>query len=423
MSSALPQLPPGVSPFTIDVSQEILQELQTKLKLRRFPGQQFGDKQPDSKDRRVNSKENGLPVVETEVLAKYWLKEFDWRKQESELNNKHAQFTTSIAVEGEDAFGIHFIWEQSRSESAIPLLMVHGWPSSPFEFTKIIKDLANPSDPAHPSFHCVAPSLPGHAFSQSPTSSEFGIMKTAQAFHILMKRLGYQRYFVYGCDWGSFVCRALALQYPENVRGTHQNMVLTKTPSVSYQKLKFLKLALSVVTGGGVIPGTYSPREVKNLNHVQKVVLRNEMGYNQMMSTKPLTVSYGLTDSPVGLLAWIWEKLESWSDDYPWTNDEILTWVMIYWVAGIYDSAQLYKAYQKEREILTSKFSKVPLGVSLFEGDLFQLPDDFAEMLQPVHFRRIHPRGGHFPGYEQPDLLVGDIREYISTVIKEKQEV
>lgn len=241
------------------------------------------------------------------------------------MNSEFKQFKTNITVEGESGLDIHFLWEKSQNENAIPLLMVHGWPSSPFEFSKIMKDLANPKDAAHPSFHCVAPSLPGHAFSDSPKGTEFGIQDTAAAFQALMKRLGYEKYFVYGCDWGSFVCRALAINHPESVQGTHQNMVLTKTPSASFQKLKFLKLALSFISGGGVLPGTYSKREVDNLKHVQKVVLKSEMGYNQIMSTKPLTISYGLMDSPVGLLTWIWEKLKAWSDDYPWSKDEILT--------------------------------------------------------------------------------------------------
>ncbi|RDW71099.1 hypothetical protein BP6252_07662 [Coleophoma cylindrospora] len=401
----------SIEPFKINISQAVLDDLQAKLKSRRLPGQPAAASPCAPKAAGLSSKDNGVATPDIEGLAKYWLKEFDWRAQEEQLNSEVPQYKTHMSVAGEQDMGIHFLWEKSQAETAVPLLMVHGWPSSPFEFGKIIQELAHPQDAAHPSFHCVAPSLPGHVFSDLPKGAGFGIMKTGEVFHALMQQLGYKRYF------GSFVCRAMALQYPEAVRGTHQNMVLTKTPSPSFHTVKFFKLAMSMVSGGGVLPGTYSRREVKNLHHVQKFVLKQEMGYNQIMSTKPLTVSYGLTDSPVGLLAWIWEKLDFWTDEYPWTQDEILRWTMLYWIGGIYGSAQLYKNYQVERDILTSKYCSVPIGVSLFEGDLFCLPGDFASMVQPVHFFREHARGGHFPAYEQPGLLLGDIREYIGKLL------
>lgn len=231
------------------------------------------------------------------------------------------------------------------------------------------------------------------------------------------------------------ICRTLALRYPHSVRAIHVNMLFVNPPSLTRQPIKFIKLIASVMSNGK-FPGCYSQDEILKLNSTQ-CFLAEESGYQVVERAKPLTLSYGLTDSPVGLLALIREKLHSWADNvcfmfsfccsrglvlvlfnrllidrsllclqYPWTHDEILTWFMLYWTPGPYHGLRLYKEglngeSDGELDDVRSKWSDVPLGYSVFPKELCSFPADFAAGIHPLKFFRKHSAGGHFAAWER----------------------
>ncbi|RPB03532.1 alpha/beta-hydrolase [Choiromyces venosus 120613-1] len=294
--------------------------------------------------------------------------------------------------------------------------MVHGWPGSFWEFSKIIEPLANPPDTGMPAFNVVVPSIPGYAFSDGPKKPGFGAKKIAEAMDKLMKKLGYEHYVAQGGDWGYLICRYLAIQYPKNVRAIHINLLWVKPPTLSSHPIKFLKLSFAMASNGK-FPGGYTPEEVTGLKSTKKFDIE-EMGYQAIHKTKPMTLAYGLTDSPVGLLAWMREKMHSWTDNYPWTNDEVLTWFMLYWTPGPHQATRLYKeAAAHEIEEGTSKWSNVPMGFSSFPKEIFMPPSDWANMLHPLKFYRKHNSGGHFAAWEKPEELMNDVRDFFKEIV------
>jgi len=288
---------------------------------------------------------------------------------------------------------------------------------------KIIDPLTNPTDPKDPAFHVVAPSLPGFVFSEPSKSPGLGPKGTALMFDKLMKKLGYTHYVAQGGDWGGVIVKALASFHEGSCRATHTNMLLIPTPTLWRNPIRILK----VVLGTAGIPGGYTKREIEYLKQT-KDFLGPGSGYSKIQGTKPQTLAYGLTDSPTALLAWIYEKLHMWSDAYPWTPDEILTWVMLYWVsnAGPVGGLRYYKeagftggdAPTGELVEIVQARSSVPLGVTVFTGECFKFPDDWSNMSQPLKFHRYHDRGGHFAAHEKPEVLADDIRRFIEIVQK-----
>ncbi|PUU80164.1 Alpha/Beta hydrolase protein [Tuber borchii] len=293
--------------------------------------------------------------------------------------------------------------------------MVHGWPGSFWEFSKMIGPLANPPDTSMPAFNVVVPSLPGYAFSDGPKKPGFGAKKMAEALNRLMKKLGYELYVAQGGDWGYLICRYLAFQYPQSVRAIHVNYLNVKPPTLSSHPIKYLKLSLAMASNGK-FPGAYTLQEVTGLKRTRKFYTE-ETGYSNIHGTKPMTLAYGLTDSPVGLLAWMREKMHSWTDNYPWTNDEVLTWFMLYWTPGPHQGTRLYKEASREIEEGTSKWSSVPMGFSSFPKEIIVLPSDWANMLHPLKFYRKHSSGGHFASWERPEELTSDVRDFFKEIV------
>ncbi|KAF4574429.1 hypothetical protein EYR40_005847 [Pleurotus pulmonarius] len=381
--------------FRISVQEDKLQQLKAKLTLTVFP-----DELEDA------GWDYGVPLADMKRLVERWRNGYDWRKHETELNNELPQFTRDIDVEGFGTLNIHYVHQRSQVEDAIPLLFVHGWPGSFIEARKILPLLVA-SSPDHPSFHVVALSLPGYGFSEAPRSKGFSISQCAEVAHKLMLSLGYNEYVTQGGDWGYVITRRIAALYGgKHAKAWHTNFPLGAFPHPIHRPWLFLTYLVSRLT----------PKEKAGLARAE--YFKNKgTGYGRQQGTKPQTLGYGLADSPVGLLAWIYEKLREWTDEYPWEDDEVLTWVSIYWFsrAGPAASLRIYKESADSGD-LSMDFRKpkdeptIPLGYSLFPKELVPLPKAWARYTGNTVFEAEHDKGGHFAAHEVPELLVGDLR-------------
>lgn len=298
----------GIKPFTIDISPDRLQDLHRRLASARFPN-----------ELDEAGWELGTPVNEVRRLVAYWKEEFDWKASEARLNQL-PHFLVDITVDGFDAFNVHFIHQPSSVSNAIPLLYLHGWPGCFLEGTKIIESLSG-NGINDPAFHVVAMSLPNFGFSEGPKKRGFALEQYAEAAHKLMQILGYTEYVTQGGDWGFYVTRTMALLYPQSVKAMHINFDYGGGAPGFWQ---YPLLAIEHFFK------PYTEREKQGLER-RKWFTEESSGYRALQETKPTTPSYAMDDSPVALLAWLYEKLHDWSDNYPWTNDEICTWVSIYW--------------------------------------------------------------------------------------------
>ncbi|TFK73181.1 alpha/beta-hydrolase [Pluteus cervinus] len=327
---------------------------------------------------------------------------FDWRAQEADLNLWLTQFTRDIEVDGYGTLNIHYVHHKSKVANAIPLLFVHGWPGSFIEAKKVIPLLVEES-PDHPSFHVVALSLPGFGFSTAPTKKGFKMQQYAEVCNKLMLSLGYNEYVTQGGDWGSIITREMAERYGgKHVKAFHTNFMFAATPHPFHQPMLLIKHLAS----------WYTTQEKADI--ARSKAFKEGSGYHVEQSTKPQTIGYSLADSPVGLLAWIYEKLVSWTDSYPWTDDEVLTWISIYWFsrAGPAASVRIYYEFDKSGGLFVGNQAYIPTphGVSTFPQELLLLPISWVRAAANVVFQNRHERGGHFAAYECPKELVGDVR-------------
>ncbi|KAI1469322.1 epoxide hydrolase 1 [Daldinia caldariorum] len=385
----------AIEPFRIAVPDHAIETLKAKLALATFPRETTFS----------NDSNYGAQLDDIKRLATAWRDTFDWRAAEAKLNDALPQFTTKIAVDGhEDDLKVHFVHAKSERKDAIPLLFCHGWPGSFLEVIKILPLLTAKAGEDEPAFHVVAPSLPNFGFSQGTSKPGFGILQHAEVCHKLMLRLGYGRYATQGGDWGSPITRAMGALYPDHVVASHLNYLLgTSPPTLFSSPLLYLRHALDL----------YTPAERAGLARTRWFRDRGS-GYAQLHGTRPHTVGFALADSPVGLLAWIREKLVDWTDAYPWTDDEVLTWVSVYAFseAGPDASVRLYyETVNRPSDAALSKAwnGKVPLGLSHFPMDVTVVPSSWAK-LGPVVFEKRHEHGGHFAAFEKPDELVADLR-------------
>lgn len=281
---------------------------------------------------------------------------------------------------------------------------MHGWPGSFLEVSKILQPLLKGGGDA-PSFHVVAPSLPGYGFSEGAKTRGFALGECAEVCHKLMLKLGYEQYVTQGGDWGSPITRVIGMDYPQHCRASHLNMAVPEIPKLTTAPLLFMQLLLP-----------YSAAQKTGVKR-SKWMQEEGYGYFKEQSTKPQTIGYSQTDSPIGLLAWIYEKLHDWTDDYPWTDEEVLTWISIYWfaTAGPIGGTRLY--YEAMHDI-NARFKKmgqyvpnVKLGIARFPKELALLPKAAVPMLGPVVFQSEYESGGHFAAWEKPEAIVDDLRK------------
>jgi pimeloyl-ACP methyl ester carboxylesterase len=381
-----------IRPFTIAVPQAELDALNERLGRTRWP-----DELPGAGWSR------GVPVDYLKGLAEYWRTGYDWRAHEARLN-RFPQFLTEI-----DGQTIHFLHVTSPEPDATPLLLVHGWPGSFIEFINVIGPLTDPGahggDPAD-AFHLVIPSIPGFGFSTPVTEAGWDVVRTANAFAELMRRLGYERYGAQGGDMGALIAPLMARVSPDQVIGVHVN-------------------AASV----GFIPfGEIDEETLASMTDLEKQKLTlierfttDQFAYNQLQSTRPQTLAYALTDSPAGQLAWIVEKFKEWSDpaaelpEDAVDRDHLLTDVSLYWLTGTAgSSARMYYENAHGAYFMSFSRSETPVGVANFAND--PAIRRFSEGMNNITRWTEFDRGGHFAAMETPDLLVDDIRAFFRTI-------
>jgi pimeloyl-ACP methyl ester carboxylesterase len=375
---------PALRPFCIDVADDVLDDLRTRLSRTRWPEAEC-----------VQDWTQGIPLGYTRDLTAYWADVYDWRSREAALN-RFDQFIVEI-----DGVDIHFIHQRSPHEEAFPLVITHGWPGSIVEFRNVIEPLTNPTahgGRAEDAFHVVCPALPGYGFSGKPTHSGWGVERIAQAWEALMLRLDYERYGAQGGDWGA----AITTQMGRN-RGhcaaIHLNMPIAYPPA-----------------GGIADPTEEEQLALAALTAHQ----RWGTGYSEQQSTRPQTIGYGLADSPVGQMAWIVEKFAAWMDcdghpENVLSRDELLDNVMIYWATNSgSSSARLYWESFKTLDATTRV--ELPTGIAAFPKEVLRSPRSWCEPIYNITHWTTMPRGGHFAALEQPGLFVDDVREFFETV-------
>ena len=392
-------------PYTLHVSDELLKTTKQKLDLARFPS--------ELEDTPEDDWSFGAKTSRVKELAEYWRTKYDWREREAGINTYFKQYTVNITIPDYGPQPIHFVHHPSSSPNAIPLLFLTGWPGSFLETRKIIEPLVSPSDPNTQAFHFVSASLPGFGPFPHATKSSFGTSTAARAFKILMVEvLGYERFVTQGGDFGSWVTRVMAHYYPDNVRACHTNLIFVPPPPVYKHPLVWGRLILNSVL--------YDEEEKAALAKMQ-TLRKNEMGYIFIQGTKPQTLAFGLGDSPVGLLAWFVEKLHSWTDTehYTFSDDEILDWVMMHWTLGPVAGFRMYKAmFMNDGNGSLwpyTTWSSVPYAYSRFPGEVQSPPLDWVRPSVNLKWVKRHDKGGHFVATEQPDLLVGDLREWFGS--------
>ncbi|KAJ5644613.1 hypothetical protein N7507_010624 [Penicillium longicatenatum] len=386
-----------IIPYTVAVPDASLQELKQRLAWAK-PATQFESLEQDLWD-------FGVPAKEMARLVAYWKDHFDWRKAEARLNEL-SQYHTEIEVDGFGTLNIHFVHQVSPVKNAIPLLFSHGWPGSFIEVTKLLPMLQG--DDSQPAFHVVAPSLPNFGFSSAVTKRGFGWAQYAETFNKLMLKLGYSEYVTQGGDLGHWITRSMGILYPEHCKASHLNMIIARPPKWTTNPLLALQHSIQ----------PYSTHEKKGLER-SAWFEREGFGYNLLQRTKPQTIGTALADSPVALLGWIYEKLHDWSDSYPWTEDEILTWVSIYWfsVAGPEASVRIYYEGSHGRpgkdlsyERLQEYIPNVKLGLVHFPRELKVVPRTWAAALGPIVLQTEHDHGGHFAAWEVPEIITRDLQ-------------
>ena len=328
----------------IAVPQSELDDLKQRIRNTRWP-----HKEPVTDS---NTWSQGAPLSSVKALADYWLNEYDWRRCEQLLNDWQQQQTVI------DGLTISFYHIRSTYADALPLLLTHGWPGSVLEFRRCVPLLTNPSNPAE-AFHIVIPSLPGYGWSEQPSVVGWDTTRTANAWGILMQRLGYKRYVAQGGDWGAMITTRLAQQQPPGLLAIHLNSVfLTPAKEVS-----------------AILPSD----EEKSAVRKRQLYDQKGAGYFLEQSTRPQTLGYGLADSPVGQLAWIYEKLHAWTDRGPdeqlaveavLSRDDILDNIMLYWLTNTATSSARYywengmsahQGYTIDLPVCVSAFTASPI--------------------------------------------------------------
>ena len=374
-----------IKPFKVEISNEILQNINSKVKNYQW------HEMPDD-----GGWDYGTNLDYMKEFAKYWSSKFDWKKTEEKIN-KFRNFKTNI-----DGIDIHFIHEKGSGSNPKPLLLNHGWPGSIVEFLDIIDELAHPENYGgniEDSFDVIVPSLPGYGFSGRP-SRPIGPRKMASIFNSLMTNsLGYEKYISQGGDFGGTICTWLAYDFPESLLGIHINILITRHPD-----------------------GPQTKEEIEWQERF-KVEQRIEDGYRTQQSTKPQTLSYAMMDSPVGVAAWMIEKMRGWSDikdgniESVYSKDILLSNIMIYLVTKTFNtSTWIYYGRREEggRSLPKDRLPlKIPTAIAKFPKEYLEwAPRSYVERIYNVKQWTNMPAGGHFAALEKPDLLIKDIREF-----------
>jgi len=381
---------PVIRRFRVDMPDEAIADLQQRIAATRLPGKEL-----------VGDRSQGVQLATIQELARYWAAEYDWRACEAELNAL-PQFMTRI-----DGVDIHFIHVKSRHEGVLPLIITHGWPGSVIELLGVIGPLTDPAahgGSAGDAFDLVIPSLPGYGFSAAPAEAGWDPGRIAQAWAELMRRLGYTRYVAQGGDQGAWVTDQMGRQAPEGLAGIHMNLLVT--------------------TDGATLP-TATEQE-RAAADARKEFRTTGFGYFLEQATRPQTIGYALTDSPLALAAWMldhdtdayYKISRAFTSGQPsggLTRDHILDNITTYWLTGTGASAaRSYWEHGRAAALAAGQAPpqvKLPVGFTVFPGESFRAPRSWVELGYP-HLSYFHEadRGGHFAAWEEPELFATEIR-------------
>jgi microsomal epoxide hydrolase len=373
-------------PFTLRVPDEAIADLRDRLARTRFPDQAPGDPWA-----------YGTNVGYLRQLVEYWRGAFDWRAEEARLN-AFPQYKVPLC-----GIDLHFLHVPGKGPAPCPLLLLHGWPGSVFEFLELIPRLTDPArfggDPAD-AFTVVAPSLPGYGLSFKPGQPRFGVEEIADCVAELMHgALGYTSFAVQGGDWGAITASRLGYAHPEKLIGIHLNLLPIRRDQQDV--------------------ADPNPEEQAYLDQ-RATWLRDETGYQWIQGTKPQTLAFALSDSPAGLAAWIVEKFRTWSDcggnvETVFTRDRLLANISFYWFTGAIGSSfwPYYAVRHRPWPVPDGRTVDVPTGYAQFPAEILRPPRSLAERTY-TDIRRwtAMPRGGHFAALEQPEALANEVREF-----------
>jgi pimeloyl-ACP methyl ester carboxylesterase len=386
----------AIHPFHYHASDSALADLHKRIINTRWPDKETA---PD--------RSQGIQLATLQKIVHYWGTAYNWRKVESRLNAL-PMFTTKI-----DGVDIQFIQVKSRSPNALPIIITHGWPGSIVELLGVIDPLTNPmahGASAEDSFDVVIPSMPGYGFSAKPMSTGWDPDHIARAWAELMKRLGYTRYVAGGGDWGSPISEAMARQAPAGLVGIHVNLPAT-IPS-----------EIGAALGSGSPPAGLSDRERAVFDALVAFNNRNR-AYSVLMQTRPQMIGYALTDSPVGLAAFIYDY-NNREPERSLTKDQVLDDITLYWLTNTAtSSARLYWENQG-RSLLSADAQKtseisLPVAVTVFPGEIYRAPETWARRAfhNLVYFHEAD-RGGHFAAWEEPELYSAELRAAFQSLRK-----
>jgi pimeloyl-ACP methyl ester carboxylesterase len=382
----------AMRPFHVDVPDTDLADLRRRIDATKWPERET-----------VADHSQGVPLATMQKLARYWARDYDWRKCEARLNAL-PQFITEI-----DDLDIHFIHVRSKHDEALPLIITHGWPGSVIEMLKIVDPLTDPTahgGSASDAFHVVIPSMPGYGFSGKPTTTGWGPERMARAWLELMKRLGYTRFVAQGGDWGALVVEMMATQAPPELIGMHTNLPFTVPPDID-----------KALQTGAPLPSDLSADEQRACERIA-FAYRHGFAYAAMMGERPQTLT-ALADSPVGLAAFILdhdarslELIARAFDGNPGglSRDDILDNITLYWLTNTaLSSARLY--WENELGFFDPKNVSIPVAVSAFPDEIYQAPRSWAERAYPklVYYNDLD-EGGHFAAWEQPQVFSEELR-------------
>lgn len=386
----------AIRPFRVDFPEEALVDLRRRINATRWPDRET-----------VSDQSQGIQLARLQQLARYWGTQYDWRKIEAKMNAL-PQFITEI-----DGVDIHFIHVRSRHPNALPVIITHGWPGSVFEQLKVIGPLTDPT--AHggrpeDAFDVVIPSMPGYGFSGKPTGTGWGPDHIARIWAELMKRLGYTRYVAQGGDWGSPVSGAMARLAPAGLLGIHINLPAVVPPEIA-----------AILVAGGPAPAGLSEKERATFEAFSAAAKMGNRSYAVIMGTRPQTLGYGLTDSPVGLAAWMLGHpgLADWTfddSDPEKSLDDVLDDITLYWLTNsATSSSRLYWEYSGRSPVFagpekTAEIS-LPVAITVFPGEIYQAPETWARRAyRNLVYFHVVDKGGHFAAWEQPELFSAELR-------------
>jgi pimeloyl-ACP methyl ester carboxylesterase len=331
----------------------------------------------------------------------YWATKYDWRKAEARLNT-FPQFMTNI-----DGVDIHFIHVRSKHASAMPLIITHGWPGSVFELLKVIDPLTNPTaygGKEEDAFDVVIPSIPGFGFSGKPTGTGWNLEHIARAWSELMKRLEYNRYVGQGGDWGAGIVNDMARQAPEGLLAIHTNLPATMPPEIG-----------AAIGGAAALPSGLSEQERAAFEKIKTFVTKG-FAYAMIMGTRPQTIGYGLTDSPSGLAAWIYDY-HNGEPERLLSKDDILDDITLYWLTNSATSSGRMYWENGPRSLISAAAMKsseiaIPVAVTVFPDEIYQAPESWTRRAYPklMYFREAK-KGGHFAAWEEPQLFAEEMRD------------